>query len=59
VDPGDPEGSFLYRKLLPLNVPGCGEPMPYGRAPLTAGEIGCVRDWITEQTPLPDAGGGG
>lgn len=57
VDPGEPEASIVFRKMLPIGVPGCGEPMPYGRPTLSASELACVRAWIAEQVPaLPDAG---
>jgi hypothetical protein len=45
VVPGDPEKSYVYRKVTDAK-PSCGSPMPFGGAPLSADEIACVRDWI-------------
>lgn len=47
VDPGQPENSLLYRKLLPM--PGCGAQMPLARPPLSSADVACVRDWIARQ----------
>lgn len=49
VVPGDPEGSYLLRKIADPS-PACGDRMPQG-APLTAAEIACVRTWIASLTP--------
>jgi uncharacterized beta barrel domain-containing protein DUF5777 len=47
VSPGDPEGSLLYRKLLPPPTGSyLGPRMPLGMAPLSEEEITIVRHWI-------------
>ena len=51
VKPGDPDNSFLLRKLegnlagLPCE-PTCGVRMPQGSLPLEAKDIDLVRRWI-------------
>lgn len=49
---GDPEGSFLYQKIVQPR-PTCGEQMPSDFL-LTAAQVACVRAWITDLRP--DAG---
>lgn len=45
VKPGDPEGSYLYQKML--GAQGIeGEPMPMGEDPLPPEQLAVVRDWI-------------
>ena len=46
VDPGNPDDSYLVRKIE--GAPGIvGGRMPLNRAPLSSEEIAVVRDWIT------------
>lgn len=53
VAPGRPERSYLVRKLEGTHVAarGKGLPMPIGQRPLTAGELGKLRFWITQGAP--------
>lgn len=47
VAPGDPDVSYLVRKVE--GAAGiCGSRMPYGREPLSAGEIAALRKWIAD-----------
>lgn len=48
VEPGKPDGSYLYRKLVGTHVQagGQGEAMPTGGALLPANQIDAVRRWI-------------
>jgi len=49
VVPGDPEGSFLFVKVVALEVPGgLGKPMPLHFERLTAEEQRVVREWIAQ-----------
>lgn len=50
VDPGDPDASYLVRKIEggPDIV---GERMPRGRAPLSSEQIGLIRQWIQDGAP--------
>jgi hypothetical protein len=47
VRPGDPEGSFLYRKL---KLPGAGEgaPMPVGDVMLSEPYMQALQGWIEQ-----------
>lgn len=45
VVPGDPDGSYLFRKLVDP-APACGLQMPRG-TPLPDSDVQAVRDWIT------------
>lgn len=56
ADPGAPEASVLYTKLL--DTPPCGGRMPLGPDKLSDQEVGCVKQWIAEQTAAPTGGGG-
>jgi hypothetical protein len=47
ADPADPEGSLLYKKLLP--APGCGAQMPLARPPISREDAACVLAWIAAQ----------
>jgi len=47
ADPADPEGSLLYKKLLP--APGCGAQMPLARPPISTEDMACVLAWIAAQ----------
>jgi len=51
VEPGDPQASLLYRKVLAKHdgvAPPCGEGMPQGARPaLSDEEIGVIEEWIT------------
>lgn len=47
ADPTNPEGSLLYKKLLPS--PGCGAQMPLARPPISAADSACVLAWIAAQ----------
>ena len=49
VRPGDPDNSYLYRKIIGANI--TGDRMPQGRAPLTEAQISLVRDWIRRGAP--------
>ena len=51
VAPGDPEGSFLLRKLTGTLAPAEGEPMPRVGSPLPAAAIDLVRRWIAAGAP--------
>jgi hypothetical protein len=47
ADPANPEGSLLYKKLLPS--PGCGAQMPLARPALSSADMACVLAWIAAQ----------
>jgi hypothetical protein len=51
VVPGQPMMSLLYLKIAGKMPAGCGERMPYKKAPVTAMELGIVFDWITAGAP--------
>ena len=52
VDPGNPDNSFLLRKLLAPG-PGEGNRMPANSStPLSDRTVGAVRDWILAGAPL-------
>jgi hypothetical protein len=53
VAPGDPDRSFLLRKLLADLGPGEGEPMPRVGQRLPAARIALVRSWILAGAPVP------
>jgi len=48
VEPGVPERSYLYLKLVDshLDAGGEGEPMPMGSWPMDSHSIALFRDWI-------------
>jgi mono/diheme cytochrome c family protein len=50
VKPGDPEGSYLYRKLAGthLEAGGSGEHMPFQRELLEPADLAIFRDWIAQ-----------
>lgn len=50
VKPGDPEGSYLYRKLAGthLEAGGSGEHMPFQRELLAPADLAVFRDWIAQ-----------
>jgi len=54
VRPGDPDGSFLVRKLegrfedLPCGPDHCGERMPQRNFPLSDRDIQLVRNWVSQ-----------
>lgn len=54
VKPGDPDGSYLLRKVVDTR-PACGSAMPLGGPSLAASEIACLRSWI-ETLPPSDGG---
>jgi hypothetical protein len=54
VLPGDPDASFLYRKVTGDLPAGFGSPMPLARPPLDASLIEIIRLWI--QAGAPDTG---
>ncbi|HVU00738.1 MAG TPA: hypothetical protein VHE30_03270 [Polyangiaceae bacterium] len=56
VVPGDPEHSFLVRKISDDHPP-CGERMPFGLGELPPRVVACVTDWI-RGIPEPAEGGG-
>lgn len=47
VEPGDPDASLLYQKLV-MDDPPCGKHMPQGGKDLTSDELECVRKFILE-----------
>ena len=49
VAPGDPDGSYLLRKLTGAGITGAR--MPFGGAPLDDAKIRLVRDWIRRGAP--------
>ncbi len=49
VAPGDPDGSYLYRKITGAGI--TGDRMPAGSAPLDEARIRLVRDWIRRGAP--------
>lgn len=50
VEPGDPDASYLYRKVN--GGPGItGDRMPQGRPALTAAQLALLRDWIRRGAP--------
>lgn len=49
VTPGNPDASYLYRKLAGTGI--TGDRMPQGRSPLSAAGIKLVRDWIRRGAP--------
>ncbi|MBI4606974.1 MAG: hypothetical protein HY721_33850 [Planctomycetes bacterium] len=48
VKPGDPDGSFLIRKLEGNLATGEGEPMPHGRGVLPSAKVRFIRHWIED-----------
>jgi len=46
VTPGDPDLSYLYRKLVPDLEPGWGVPMPAGQQPIPPEQLELIRLWI-------------
>jgi len=48
VEPGQPEASYLYLKLVGNHseVGGSGERMPFGESPLGDTELELIRRWI-------------
>jgi hypothetical protein len=50
VEPGSPEKSYLYAKLLgrQQEVGGSGAPMPFQQDPLEPGELATIRQWIEQ-----------
>jgi hypothetical protein len=50
VEPGDPDNSYLYLKILP-DAEIAGRRMPAGGPYLTAEEIEVVRSWIERGAP--------
>jgi len=53
VTPGNPEASYLWRKVQGTQLPagGLGEPMPLGRAALTEPQSDLLRRWIEGGAP--------
>ncbi len=49
VAPGDPTGSYLYRKITGAGI--TGDRMPQGLPPLPDDKIKLVRDWIRRGAP--------
>jgi hypothetical protein len=49
VRPGDPDNSYLYRKIIGANI--TGDRMPQGQPPLSDAQIRLVRDWIRRGAP--------
>lgn len=49
VEPGDPNGSYLYRKITGSGI--TGERMPLQLPPLSDAQIKLVRDWIRRGAP--------
>ncbi len=55
VKPGDPDGSYLVRKVVDTK-PACGSRMPVGAPPLSDSEVACLRAWIADLSSPADAG---
>jgi len=51
VDPGNPENSFLFTKLMGPTAPEQGARMPFGGGVLHTGKIDAVRTWIEAGAP--------
>jgi len=51
VKPGDPDNSFLIRKLEGTLDPGEGDPMPLTGPKLSDDQIGKIRAWIADGAP--------
>ncbi|HEX6084965.1 MAG TPA: hypothetical protein VF266_10605 [Thermoanaerobaculia bacterium] len=49
IQPNNPENSYLYRKIIGVNI--TGDRMPQGRAPLSDAQVKLVRDWIRRGAP--------
>jgi len=49
VDPGNPDDSYLIRKLE--GTQSTGGQMPLGGTPLPAADIATIRQWITDGAP--------
>lgn len=49
VEPGNPDNSYLYRKITGAGI--TGDRMPQGLPPLSAAQIRLVRDWIRRGAP--------
>jgi hypothetical protein len=49
VRPNDPDNSYLYRKIIGVNI--TGDRMPLNGPPLSAAQIKLVRDWIRRGAP--------
>lgn len=49
VAPGDPAGSYLYRKITGAGI--TGDRMPQSLPPLSDAQIKLVRDWIRRGAP--------
>ena len=47
VEPGDAEASLLFRKVS-SDSPPVGRRMPLFSGPLSASEVGLIRDWIDQ-----------
>jgi len=49
IRPNDPDNSYLYRKIIGVNI--TGDRMPQGQPPLSDAQIKLVRDWIRRGAP--------
>ena len=49
VAPGDPAGSYLYRKIVGSGI--TGDRMPQAQTPLSEAKLSLVRDWIRRGAP--------
>ncbi|HVE70360.1 MAG TPA: hypothetical protein VNI54_03255 [Thermoanaerobaculia bacterium] len=49
IRPNDPDNSYLYRKIIGVNI--TGDRMPLNLGPLSDGQIKLVRDWIRRGAP--------
>jgi hypothetical protein len=49
IRPNDPDNSYLYRKIIGVNI--TGDRMPQGQPPLSEAQIKLVRDWIRRGAP--------
>lgn len=49
IAPGNPDDSYLYRKITGASI--SGERMPQGQPPLPDDKIRLVRDWIRRGAP--------
>ncbi len=51
IDPGNPDNSFLLKKLMEPEAPEFGRRMPFGMGPVHKGKIDAIRTWIAAGAP--------
>lgn len=49
IEPGDPDNSYLVRKVEGSNI--VANRMPLGAAPLDQEQIDLIRQWVTDGAP--------